>query len=323
MRRVLLSQRISERAIAVLEEVGEVVIAPEGDLGEFTNLVSEASAVVLGTSIKFTAELMDLASELKVISRTGVGVDNVDVRAATERGILVLNTPDANTVSVAEHTVALIAAISKQLLFLDKELRQGNFRARRLNLPVDIDGKTLGLIGCGKIGRMVAEKCRNAFNMKVIGYDPYPVTADTIERCETIEEVLAKADYVSIHVPLNEGTRNLIDERLLSLMKPTAYLIDTARGGIVCEEALAKKLKNREIAGAAIDVFSTEPPDVASELLSCPNTILTPHSAALTKECTVRVSVEAAEGVADYFRGKPPKSVVNREALKHGDGFIP
>lgn len=317
MRKILLSQKTSEEAMAILEGVGEVVQAPEGDLAEFTRLLKNADAVLLGTSVKLTSELMDSAPELRVISRTGVGVDNVDVRAATDRGILVLNTPDANTVSVAEHTVALIAAIAKQLLFLDRELRQGNFQSRRLYLPVDLDGKVLGLVGCGRIGRMVAQKCISAFNMRVIGYDPYPVPAEGIELCQTIEEVFARADYISVHVPFTESTKNLIDERLLSLMKPTAYLINTARGGIVREDALARKLKNKEIAGAALDVFSSEPPEVGNELLSCPNVILTPHSAALTRECTVRVSVEAAQGIADFFRGKTPRSVVNREVLEY------
>ncbi|CEP66982.1 D-isomer specific 2-hydroxyacid dehydrogenase,catalytic domain [Moorella glycerini] len=318
MKKVVLSHRISREAIKILEGVAEVVVTPEGDADRFAELLEEATAAIVGTSIKFTAALMDGAPQLRVISRTGEGVDNIDVHAATARSILVLNTVGVNTASVAEHTVALIVGISKQLVFLDAQVRKGNFQARRLYLPVDLEGKTLGLIGYGKIGRMVAQKCLQAFNMRVIAYDPYISPADEtdkIEFCETIEEVFKEADYVSIHVPLTDSTRNLVDNRLLSLMKPTAYLINTSRGGVVCEKSLAEKLRKNEIAGAAIDVFAEEPPGLENELLNCPNVILTPHTAALTKECVTKVSMAAAEGVRDYLIGKRPRSVVNPEVL--------
>jgi len=312
MNKVILTKKISDKNLEMLKEVAEVVSVPEGDIGALSALLKDANAVVLGTSFKFTAELMDCAPELKVISRTGVGVDNVDVKAATQRGILVLNTPEANSISVAEHTVALIAGISKQLVFMDSELRKGNFKVRRKEIAVDMAGKTLGLIGCGRIGKMVAQKCINAFDMKVIGYDPYPVQCEEIKLCETMEEVFGKADYISLHIPLIESTRNLVGERLLSLMKREAYLINTARGGIVDEKALAKKLRNNEIAGAAIDVFANEPPENTNELLELPNIILTPHSAALTRECTERVAYEAVKGVVDYLEGKTPRFVFNK-----------
>jgi D-3-phosphoglycerate dehydrogenase len=318
MKKVLIAQKIPEEAINILKGVAEIVVSQEGNMDELKGLLKDSTAVILGSSIKFTDDFMDIAPGLKVISRTGSGVDNVDVKSATARGILVLNTPEANSISVAEHVVALIAAISKQLFFLDQEVRKGNFKvARRLYLPVEIDGKTLGLIGCGRIGKLVARKCINAFNMNILGYDPYLNTApESIELVSEIEEVFKKADYISLHIPLMEKTRNLIGERLLSLMKPSAYLINAARGGIVDEEALARKLKNKEIAGAAFDVFSPEPPEAANKLLGLSNIILTPHSAALTRECVIRVAVEAATGVADYLKGDTPRFVFNKELLK-------
>lgn len=317
MRKVLVAQKIPEEAIDVLKGVAEVVFSKEGDIEGFKDLLKSAVAVILGSSIKFTSDLMKLAPELKVISRTGAGVDNVDIDAATKKNIIILNTPEANSVTVAEHTVALILAISKQLLCLDGELRKGNFKTvRRLYLPVDINGKILGLIGCGRIARLVAKKCMNAFDMKIIGYDPYINSKlDGIEMVKKIEEIFKKSDFISLHVPFNDSTKGLVNERLLSLMKPTAYLINTARGGIVDEKALYGKLKNKEISGAAFDVFKPEPPEATNKLLELSNIILTPHSAALTKECTVRVAVEAATGVLDYLKGKTPKFVFNKEVL--------
>jgi len=316
MKKVLLTKKVGEKNLALLEKTAEVLNVPEGDVDALKGLLKDIDAVVLGTSFKFTGEIIDCAPRLKVISRTGVGVDNVDVKAATEKGILVLNTPEANSVSVAEHTVALIAGISKQLVFMDSELRKGNFKARRLEIAADMSGKTLGLVGCGRIGRMVAKKCIAAFDMRAIGYDPYLTDCEGIRMCGSIEEVFRDADYISLHLPFDSSTRNLVGENLLSLMKPDAYLINTARGGIVDEKALAEKLRTNKIAGAALDVFASEPPESTNELLTLPNIILTPHTAALTRECTERVAYEAVKGVVDYLEGKTPKYVFNKEVLK-------
>ena len=278
--------------------------------------IKDAEAVLLSTAYQMTKDVIDKAQKLKVISRTGVGVDNVDVKAATDKKVLVLNTPEANSVSVAEHTVALIIAISKQLLMYDSELRAGNFQIRRTNKSVDVDGKILGLIGCGRIGRFAAEKCRAAFNMQITGYDPYIKELPGITLYESIEEVFERADYISLHIPLTEETKNLVDANLISLMKPTAYIINTARGGIIDEEALADALKENRIAGAALDVLESEPPKADNPLMPLKNLILTPHSAALTKECSVRVEHEAVFGISEYLKGNTPKFVFNRELIK-------
>jgi D-3-phosphoglycerate dehydrogenase len=246
-------------------------------------------------------------------------VDNVDVEAATKRGILVLHTPDANTVTVAEHTVAFIGALTKYLLFLDDETRQGKFKtARRLYLPVDLDGKTLGIIGYGRIGKQVAKKCMGAFNMKVIIYDPYikdDVLAPGVIRYAKEEDVYKEADVLSIHCPMTPETKHHIDEKLLSLMKPSAFLVNTARGNMVDEVYVAKMLDEGRLAGAGFDVLANEPPIDGEVFLKNPKTIVSPHTAALTNECTVRVACEAASGIVDYLEGRQPKSIFNRKGL--------
>jgi D-3-phosphoglycerate dehydrogenase len=319
MKKILVNEKVSSDALDILKKAGEVVYMPSGDLAEFTKLVRDVTAVMLDTTIKFTPELMDAAPELKVISRTGTGVDNVNIEAATERGILVLHTPDGNTVTVAEHTIALMTGITKHLLYLDGETRNGHFKtARRLYLPVDLDGKTLGIIGYGRIGKQVAKKCMGAFNMKVIIYDPYisdSVIAPGVIRYSSEEMVYKEADIVSLHVPLTEETKKHVDERLLSLMKPSAYLINSARGNIVDEAYLVKMLDENKLAGAAFDVLTNEPPLENEPFLSSPKTIISPHSAALTVECTVRVACEAATGIADYLGGRTPRSIYNRKEL--------
>lgn len=318
MRKILLTKKLNEADARLFEGIPDIELITVGDNEpeKFDAHIKDAEAVLLSTAYKMTKDVIDGAKNLKVISRTGVGVDNVDVKAATEKGILVLNTPEANSISVAEHTLALIVAISKQLIMYDGELRSGNFKIRRTNKSTDIDGKTLGLIGCGRIGRFTAEKCKAAFGMQVIGYDPYIKELPGITLYEDIEEVFKRADYISLHIPLTDETRGLVGEKLLSLMKPSAYIINTSRGGIVDEAALAKALKEDRIAGAALDVLESEPPKDDNPLLPLKNVILTPHSAALTKECSARVAHEAALGISEYLKGNTPKFVFNKELLK-------
>ena len=318
MRKILLTKKLNETNARLFDGIPnlELVTISDNNQALFEEHNEDAEAILLSTAYKMTQEVIFSARNLKVISRTGVGVDNVDVFAATEQGVLVLNTPQANSISVAEHTVAMIVAISKQLLMYDSELRAGNFKIRRTNKAVEMEGKTLGLIGCGRIGRFAAEKCKAAFGMQVIGYDPYITEAEGITLYTEIEEVFERADYISLHIPLTPETKNLVGDKLLSLMKPTAYIINTARGGIIDEHALARKLKDEEIAGAALDVLESEPPSMDNPLLGLKNVILTPHTAALTKECSVRVAYEAALGIADYLKGNTPRFVFNRELLE-------
>ena len=313
MEKVVLAQKTDEAAMDLLRPHCEIVFCKEGDVEDLKRALRDATAVVLGTWVKFTKELIDAAPRLKVISRTGAGVDNVDIEYATEKGILVLNTPNENRVSVAEHAVAMICALSKYLAFLDSKVRRGEFAARRMYLPVDMEGKTLGLIGCGGIAREVAKKCISAFGMQVIGYDPF-LRSDPagIKLQPSIEDVFRQADYLSIHTPYTQGTKDLVGARLLSLMKPSAFLINTARGGVVNEDALYDALESRRIAGAALDVFREEPLPEGSKLALLDNILLTPHTAALTKECSRRVVICAVTGIIDYLQGKEPRFVYNK-----------
>lgn len=316
VKKIVIAQKTHERIVAMLAEKAEVVQVAEGSVEDLKEKLKGAYGILLGTWVKFTPELMDISPDLKVISRTGVGVDNVDIDAATSRGIMVLNTPTANAISVAEHAVALILALSKQLIFLDSSIRQDNFKARRLNLPIDVDGKTLGLIGCGGIGRLVAQKCRAAFNMRVVGYDPYlKVAPEGIELVTDLNEIYAQSDFISIHLPLTPETRNMIGAETLSRMKPSAILLNTSRGGIVDEAALADALNAGRLAGAGLDVFEQEPVAMNSPLMTAKNLIMTPHSAALTRECVLRVAQAAATGLIDAVEGREPQAVFNKKAL--------
>jgi D-3-phosphoglycerate dehydrogenase len=246
-------------------------------------------------------------------------VDNVDVKAATERKILVCYVPDANVVSVAEHVMSLLLALSKQLKLLDEEVRGGNFAVRYRYLSTELWGKTLGVIGLGKIGREVAQKARNGFGMKVLAYDPYVSSEETkglgVEPFDSLTDMLSQSDAVTLHVPLTEQTRGLMGVREFRSMKPSAWFINASRGGLVEEAALVDALDSDVIAGAGLDVFEAEPLDPESPLTRLSNVILTPHVAGLTIESSIRMAVGAAEAVLDVFEGRTPAHVFNRNEL--------
>lgn len=316
MKKIIVAQKLKQEILDKISQVGTVETVKEGDVDDLKAKLPGAECIILGTWVKLNAEMLTLADSLKVISRTGVGVDNVDVEEATKKGIMVLNTPQANAISVAEHTVTFVCALSKYIVYLDTAIRNDNFKARRQYLPVDIDGKVLGLIGYGAIGKQVAQKLNVAFNMKAIAYDPWIKEApEYTTLVDNMDEVFKNADFISVHLPLLPTTRNTVNAEKLKLMKPSAFVINTSRGGIVDEVALADALKNGTIAGAALDVFESEPPSAESPLLGLPNIIMTPHSAALTQECTVRVATCAAQGVIDYLNGVTPKFIYNRKQL--------
>lgn len=313
---IIVAQKMNEELLDKLSKYGSVVQITEGDLDTLRASLPNASCIILGTWLMFTSELMDISPKLKVISRTGVGVDNVDVESASKKGIMVLNTPKANALSVAEHALTLICSLAKYTVFLNKQVKDNNFKARRLYLPVDLDGKTLGLIGLGNIGKMVAEKCNLAFNMKVIAYDPFVSnTENYIQLCKSPEEVYKNADFLSIHLPLVPETKNLINQDVFSMMKKSSFIVNTSRGGIINETDLFNALKDGTIAGAALDVFESEPPVEDCPLFQLENIILSPHSAALTKECTLRVAKCAVQGVIDYLSDRQPEFIFNKNNL--------
>jgi len=320
-RHILLPQPIEEEATELLKEAGcEVILSPDTKPETLQPLIKGVQAVILRTGIQMTREWMDQADDLWIISRTGAGVDNVDVPAATERGILVASVPGANTRTVAEHALALILALMKQIPLMDRAVRADHFEIRFKNLPRDLSGKTLGLMGLGRIGSELARLCHHAFGLPILAHDPYLTSetrhsfSDWIQFCDA-ERLFKESDIVSLHIPLSPSTRKLIGARELEWMKKDAFLVNTSRGGILDESALIQCLKEKRIAGAGLDVFAREPLEEDHPLKTLDNVILTPHTAALTRECVNRLAVEAVQAVLDFFRSKKPNSMVNPEVL--------
>ena len=270
----------------------------------------------IASSDKMTARAMQAADQLKIISRAGVGIETIDVPAATERGIAVTNAPGAGAETVAEFTFALIIALSRRLIEAHNSLHAGKWE--RLH-GISLYRKTLGVVGLGNIGKQLI-KISSGFDMKPIAFDPYAdkqyALENGIELC-TLDELLTKSDYVSIHVPYNQHTKNLISERELRMMKPSAQIINTSRGGIVNEEALFTALKENVIFGAALDVYTTEPfTDLSNPLFTLDNLIMTPHAAGSSFEGRNRIIEAAVHNVINYFEGRPLVGLVNPEVLQ-------
>lgn len=321
-KRILLPQPIEAEAVDLIKKAGyEIVLSPDPKPETVLPLMRGVKAIILRTGIRMSRELMAQGDDLWVISRTGAGVDNVDVQAATEMGILVTCVPGANTISVVEHTIALMFAWMKQIPLMDQAVREDRFDIRFKNLPRDLREKTLGLVGLGRIGSELARICHCAFGMTVLGYDPYlPKEAkqrlgEWVRFCE-MEELFRESDVISLHLPLLPATQKIIGARELGWMKRDAFLINTSRGGIVDETALIRCLKERRIAGAGLDVFVQEPLEKESPLKGLSNVILTPHTAALTRECVLRLALEATQSALAVLQGQRPQGIVNPEVLK-------
>ena len=317
--KVLIVQPIHNAGIDLLKSAGfEVLYASSPDPEIVAREIKGIDGVIVRTA-PFTGEIIEQADSLKVISRHGVGVDNIDIESASRKGIFVLNTPGVNDVSVAEHTIAIMLALSKRIKDIDNAVRTGNFSIREEYSIIDIDGKVLGIIGFGRIGSLVAKKCRNAFNMKILVYDPY-VDRERVKEVDgelvDLETLLRESDFICIHTPLNNETKGLIGERELRMMKPSSFIINMARGPVWDEKAVARAITEGWIMGAGTDVFVEEPPRIDNPLLGLNNTVLSPHMTALTKECVIRMAVESAQGVIDVLTGKKPKSIVNYPLLE-------
>jgi D-3-phosphoglycerate dehydrogenase len=297
----------------------EVIIPESPDPATWANFLPGAEAICVRLS-KIPRAMMEAAPNLKIISRHGVGLDNIDVAAATERGVMVATVGTANSPSVVEHTIAMMLALAKRLPDLDRAVREGDYQRGRTKLEsMDVAGRTVLIIGLGRIGSRLATAL-NALGLKCLGVDP-AYTAAQIEAmgCEPVADfrtALPRADFVTVHCPLQEDTRGMIGAAELAQMKPSAYVINCARGGIVDEAALVEALNGGRIKGAGLDVQVSEPPAPDDPLLACDRLILTPHSAAATPETMMRSSMTVAQNVLDYFDGKVPASLVNPEVLK-------
>lgn len=312
--KILIVQPIHERGVRVFDERFDVRVASDPSVETVVKEIRGVAGVVVRTA-PFPREIIEAADALKVIGRHGVGVDNIDVKAATEKGIAVVYTPNANATSVAEHTITAIGALAKRAVSYDRATREGRWEIRNSYKAVDLDGKTLGLVGIGRIGSMVARRAAAAYNMKVIAFDPYirPETADRlgVSILARMDDVFGQADVVSLHTPLTPETRGLVNEAKLRLMKPTSFLINFSRGEVVDEKALCMALRSGVIAAAAIDVYDPEPPLKDNPIFALENILLSPHSAALTEECVIRMATGAAEGIVDVLSGKKPQYIVN------------
>ena len=311
--RVLACDGVSEEGLAVLRQESriEIISSPPLSPAELKEKIGDFDALIVRSQTKVTAEALAATKRLKVIARAGVGVDNVDVEAATRRGIVVCNSPGGNTMAATEHTWALLLALSRNLPQADASLKKGEWKRSQFT-GVELYGKTLGVVGLGKIGSEVAKRGL-AFGMRVLAHDPF-ISQEHAHRLGVslaeLPEILAQSDFVTLHLPLNRNTQNLINAAALASCKPGMRLINCSRGGVVDEAALAEALRAGKLAGAACDVFAKEPPE-GSPLLGAPNIILTPHLGASTQEAQVKVAVDVAEQVLEVLQDRPARSAVN------------
>ena len=318
-RRVIITEPIHSAGLDILKSETELLYLPDGPDRQLADVVGEAHG--LGVRVaRVTAEIIAGAPGLKVIAKHGVGYDNIDVVAATARGIVVVNTPKANKVSVAEHILSLMLCLANRICVANADLRAGRFRTREDYVGVELEGKTLGVIGLGRIGSETARKCRSGLGMSVIAYDPY-VSAEKFElagctRADTLGQLLEEADFVILCVPFTSETAGMIGAHEISRIRPGSYLINTARGGIVDEAALYRSLADGKIAAAAMDVFLKEPPTVENPLLSLDNFIATPHVAGATQEAMRRMATDLAEEILRVLRGERPLNPVNPEVYE-------
>ncbi len=285
---------------------------------ELAALAREADAWIIRSGTKITADLIEAAERLKVIGRAGVGVDNIDLAAATRRGILVINAPDGNTISTAEHTVAMLMAMARRIPQAHASVAAGRWD-RKAFKGSELYEKTLGVVGVGKIGRAVAERMQ-AFGMDVLGYDPV-LSHEVAERLGislvSLDELFEKSDFITFHTPLNEATRGLVNRETLARCKRGVFLVNCARGGIIDEEALLEALETGQVGGAALDVYSQEPPPPAlAPLTAHPNVVATPHIAASTEEAQRKVAEQVTEQVIHALKGEPVHSAVNAMAIR-------
>lgn len=320
MKKVLLSEPIDNAGMIILEGRVEVVVSPDPSEQSVGQLLQDADALILRTATQVTRKMVEDTAHLKVISRTGGGLNNVDIEAATDCNVVVCGVKGPQDRFVAEHTIAFMGALAKQFFYLNNETRRGNFKSRFEYRPLGLAGKKVGLIGLGRIGRIVAEISIKGFGMEVWAYDPYiepnAVEETDIVLCEDMKEVIRTADFLSLHVPLTKETQGLMGPKQFDLMKPTAFIINTSRGEMIQEAALVEALKNERIAGAGLDVFEKEPPDAQNPLFGLSNVIVTPHTAALTKDAVAKLAEGAAENALNVLNGKPPSYSANWEEVQ-------
>jgi D-3-phosphoglycerate dehydrogenase len=326
--RVWTGRALQPAALAMLEGLATVSVSVAGERNDWYAEASTADAIVVAGETFVTGEVMDrIGPRLRIIARTGIGVDRIDLNAATQRGILVLNTPDGPTESTAEHTIALLLNLCKQVAVGERVLRSGRPFPALLDITpgFEVAGAVLGLVGLGRIGSRVAAIAQ-ALGMKVIAFDPFisPERASAlgVERASTLATLLPRAHVVSLHCPATPTTHHIMNAETLSLMLKGSYLINVARGTLVDELALLEVLRSGHLAGAALDVFDPEPPMTNHPLFALPNTICTPHIGSYTTASVLRMQVMACEQIASALRGERPTNLVNAEVWGHHFGLL-
>jgi D-3-phosphoglycerate dehydrogenase / 2-oxoglutarate reductase len=309
--RILVAELIAPEGVALLREQHEVDERPGLTRDQLCGILADYDALVVRSQVHVDAGVVAAGTRLQVIGRAGVGVDNVDLEAATRAGITVVNAPTGNTIAAAEHTLALLYGVARKIAAADASVRRGEWKRAEFT-GLELRGRTLGIVGLGKIGQAIAARAR-AMEMIVLATDPY-VTAEQAAHhgvdLVRFDDLLARSDVVSVHVPLTRATRGLVGAAQLARMKPGAILLNVARGGVVDEAAVAAALADGRLAGAGIDVFEHEPP-TGSPLLEAPNTLLTPHLGASTAEAQVAVAEEVADQVLDVLAGRSARYAVN------------
>ena len=316
MAKVLVSDPIDSAGIDILSQVAQVDVKIGLSPEEFVQVIPEYDALMIRSGSRITQEIIEAGHQLKIIGRAGVGVDNVDVNAATRKGIIVVNSPEGNTIAAAEHALAMMLALSRYIPDANTSLKRGEWD-RKSFVGTEVYKKTLGIVGLGKIGSHVANAAK-AMGMKLLAYDPF-ISTERAEQlgCRLVElDILfQEADYITLHIPKTSETTHLIDASAIALMKPTARIINCARGGIIDETALAEALKAGKIAGAALDVYETEPLGESPLKVLGKEVILTPHLGASTAEAQVNVAIDVAEQIRDVLLGLPARSAVNIPGL--------
>lgn len=318
MKKVIITDKLNEQVTELfIKNLIEVDYKPGISSDELLKIIGNYNALIVRSQTKVTEEIISKAKNLEIIGRAGTGVDNIDLTAATRKGIVVMNTPGGNTISAAEHTIAMLLSLCRSIPQANATMREGKWD-RKSFYGAELFGKTLGVLGLGKIGREVAKRLK-AFEMTIIGFDPVLSEKAAEElgiKLVSVEELLKESDFITVHVPLNDETKDLISDSQLSILKSGMRIVNCARGGIINEEAVIKGIEKGIIAGAAFDVFETEPPE-NKKLINHPKIITTPHLGASTEEAQEKVSFQICNQIIDYFTNNGVVGAVNALSIQY------
>ncbi|MFA4842523.1 MAG: phosphoglycerate dehydrogenase, partial [Candidatus Omnitrophota bacterium] len=316
--KILVSDPLSQEGLKILKEAKEFQVDVKTELkpGELKGLIKDYDALIVRSATKVTKDIILAADKLKVIGRAGVGLDNVDLEAATQKGIIVMNAPAGNTISTTEHTMSMLLALSRNIAQANASTKNGEWKRSKF-MGVELYNKTLGVVGFGRIGKEVAKRAMS-FGMKVVAYDPFlsrEVAQDLGIEVVELNELLKSADYITVHTPLTDETKHMLSTEEFAMMKKGVRIVNCARGGIIDEQALVSAVKDGKVAGAAIDVFEKEPVAAENELLKLDNVVVTPHLGASTEEAQVNVAIEVSECVRDALLGRGIRNAANYPCL--------